>query len=67
VRKPEPFETRILIDLLQAERAALDQQPRLAAALVERYRAAGHADKETAAWVALARAVMNLDEFLSRE
>lgn len=66
-RVPEPRETDALLQLLNAERDAYRHQPDAAAKLVGEYAAHPVEDYETAAWIAVARTVLNLDEFVTRE
>ena len=65
-REPSPAEADRLLqlfeELLQSCRARPDDAAKLAGK-----QAAGGSVAETAAWVALARAILNLDEFVTRE
>lgn len=65
-REPQPAEARIITQLVESERAAYQRNPQLAA----QWLGVAKIDSnfaETAAWVAAARAVLNLDEFVTRE
>jgi hypothetical protein len=65
-RSPQPQEKQILNDLLLDQRRSFASDPGRAATLV-----GGAADQdgaaERAAWTSVARAVLNLDEFITRE
>jgi hypothetical protein len=60
-------EVRILLSLLQSQRVWYGDHPAEADHLVAEYAADGVPNTETAAWLAVARAVLNLDEFVTRE
>ena len=60
-------EVRILLSLLQSQRVWYGDHPAEADHLVAEYAAAGVPNTETAAWLAVARVVLNLDEFVTRE
>lgn len=57
-------ELETLRELYDEERQTYQSDAKAAAELTGPYRTPGHADAETAAWVAVARAVLNLDEFI---
>jgi hypothetical protein len=65
VRPPEPEETQMLLDFVQARKAALAKQP------AEARKIAGPDVNENltdcASWTLVARAVMNLDELATKE
>ena len=63
-REPGPEEVEVMTELLAHEKDALQTSPDQAKLL-----AAGEADEpiELAAWTALARVLMNTDEFITRE
>ena len=65
-REPTPAELSRLTRLLTDFRALCRAKPKDAARLTGRAKAGGDA-AEVAAWVALARALLNLDEFVTRE
>jgi mono/diheme cytochrome c family protein len=65
VREPQARETATLVKFLQAQRAAAKAEP-LAAAGSEPGRLAT-VDAERVAWTAVARVLLNLDEFITRE
>ena len=60
-------EVRILLSLLKSQQAWYGEHPAEADRLVGNYAADGVPNAETAAWLAVARAVLNLDEFVTRE
>ncbi|MEX1098732.1 MAG: PSD1 and planctomycete cytochrome C domain-containing protein [Planctomycetales bacterium] len=60
-------ETKALLDFYRAELAAYDAAPAEAERFVGEYRVEGVPAAEQAACTALARTLMNLDEFLTRE
>ena len=60
-------EVDALLELLAAERDWYRQHPQGASELVGEYTAQPVDDHETAAWIAVARATLNLDEFVTRE
>jgi hypothetical protein len=66
-RDPTAGELRVLQDLYNKLREASKAQPEAAAQLVGTFKVAGVEVTEAAAWVALSRAVLNLDEFVMRE
>jgi hypothetical protein len=66
VREPQPGEVRALEGLFRSELAAYRDHPSRAAELVGSQSAQASLE-ETAAWIATARAILNLDEFLTRE
>jgi hypothetical protein len=65
-REPTPAELSRLARLLADFRALCREKPDEAARLTGQTKAGG-GTPETAAWVALARALLNLDEFVTRE
>ncbi|MEX2172114.1 MAG: DUF1549 and DUF1553 domain-containing protein [Pirellulales bacterium] len=67
-RHPAPQEQQILLKLLEEQRAAYQQRPAQAAALLEDIlSSAGLDPAQLAAWTTVARAIHNLDEFITRE
>jgi hypothetical protein len=66
-RAPLPSETERLAKLLDRFRELAKADPAGAAKLVGAYKTDGVPAAEAAAWVALARTLMNLDEFVTRE
>ena len=56
-----------LIRLLESERGWYAEHPEAATQLVGRYSNQGIPDSETAAWITVARTILNLDEFITRE
>jgi hypothetical protein len=66
-REPNTAEERVLVNLAQAELTAYQSEPQLAARLAGSEAQAPAQPAEQAAWIAVARAVVNLDEFLTRE
>jgi hypothetical protein len=60
-RKPSPKERERMLRLLSVEKDDLQTHPESAAKL------AGSSDPELAAWTALARVLLNTDEFITRE
>jgi hypothetical protein len=66
-RDPTSEETSILSGLFTRFRAEAVARPAESAKLVGRGLAPGVDPAEAAAWTALARTVLNLDEFLTRE
>lgn len=65
-RPPEPAERDRLLRFLLSERDAFETSPE-AARLVAAEAPSGAAAAERAAWTALARVLLNLDEFITRE
>jgi hypothetical protein len=66
-REPSPGELAVLGRLFEDLRAKAEANPAEAAKLPGAYRPRGVAPAEAAAWAALARALLNLDEFVTRE
>jgi hypothetical protein len=66
-RIPGPREVGALLQLLNAERSWYREHPDAAAGFVNEYSAHPIEDHETGAWIAVARTVLNLDEFVTRE
>jgi hypothetical protein len=66
-RPPSEFELNRLSDLLAAARAAYQADAEAAKQLTNRHRPERVPDAETAAWVTVTRALLNLDEFIMRE
>lgn len=66
-RSPSENETGQLVDLLLASHNWYRDHPEQAHALVESMPVASVSEAENAAWVALARILINLDEFITRE
>ncbi len=65
-RQPLPQERDRMLSYLDLQRNRLRNEPKLAAALFAG-EVEGAAGTDLAAWVALSRAILNLDEFLTRE
>jgi hypothetical protein len=66
-REPEQMETARFVDLLEKGRAYYSANFERAQKLVGNYQPEGIAAPEAAAWVAVARTALNLDEFITRE
>ncbi|HEY5311817.1 MAG TPA: PSD1 and planctomycete cytochrome C domain-containing protein [Pirellulales bacterium] len=66
-REPSHAEASVLADLAAAELKAYLAEPRQAVQLAGAHAGNQAQAAEQAAWIAVARAVMNLDEFLTRE
>ncbi len=66
-RTPQPAESMRLVTLLAKFRKLVNTDPTGAAKLLGSHTPAGVPATEAAAWVALARTLMNLDEFMTRE
>jgi hypothetical protein len=66
-REPEPTERERLLKLFGEFRKLAEANPADAAKLVAVHKPAGVPPAEAAAWVALARTILNLDEFVTRE
>jgi hypothetical protein len=66
-REPAPAEMAVLRRLFDALRKNCEANPDAAAKLAGKMKMSGVELPEAAAWVALARALMNLDEFVTRE
>ena len=66
-RELSSAETDVLLDVHQTERAAFAERPKLAEQFIGDYAIPDVPTVETAAWIAVARTVMNLDEFITRE
>lgn len=65
-RDPEPQEEERMLSFFQEQVRVLDQEPGSIAALFP-YNPDRFDRKEAAAWVAVCRVILNLDEFLTRE
>ncbi len=65
-RPPAPNERDRLASYLQQQRLRLEKEPKLAESLYEG-RVESVSKTELAAWVALSRSILNLDEFMTRE
>lgn len=63
----DPDEIRTLIDLFATEKNWYGRHPEDAGKLIGDYSCQNVANNETAAWVAVARTMLNLDEFVTRE
>jgi hypothetical protein len=66
-REPSSAEAAVLAELAEAELKAYLAEPQKAAQLAGPQAGTNAQAAEQAAWIAVARAVMNLDEFLTRE
>jgi hypothetical protein len=66
-RNPEPFEMSTLADLLTDSRSFYQSHSEEAVRLVGAHRAEGVDPAENASWVVVARAILNLDEFITRQ
>ncbi len=66
-RQPTMEEQRVLQKLLEQQMAEFQADPPAAQRLLETSSAAGSHAVERAAWTALARVLLNLDEFITRE
>lgn len=66
-REPTAGEQERLVKLFEDLRSLCQQQPEQAAKLVGKDKPAGTATADAAAWIALARAMLNLDEMVTRE
>jgi mono/diheme cytochrome c family protein len=66
-REPSPKEQQALLRLLARQREALARSPQDARALVPADLPKGADVTEAAAWTMVARALLNLDEFITRE
>lgn len=66
-RSPQDVELQALSGLLQESREWYRSRPELATKLVGTDAAAGISVDENAAWIATARILINLDEFITRE
>ena len=60
-------EIELLTNIYRAERTEFDKDSKSAGAFVGEYALKEHPAAETAAWIAVARTIMNLDEFITRE
>src|SRR5262249_16216831 len=65
-RQPTPGELRVLRELYEDLVEACHKQPAKAAKLLGKAKEKGTNVAEAAAWVAVARTIMNLDEFVTR-
>ena len=63
----QPREVQALQQLLAAERAAYAAAPQAAAELAGNSAGGTVSDSEAAAWIAVSRTILNLDEFITRE
>jgi len=66
-RSPEPFEEQVLLNFLNEERLSWSQHSDDAVAFVGDYGDDSVPSDELAAWISVARSVLNLDEFITRE
>lgn len=66
-RPPEDREAAVIGDYLQQQRAAFEQQPDAAEAVALQGEDVPGTPTERAAWTAVARAILNTDEFITRE
>jgi hypothetical protein len=66
-RKPDAFESSRLLKYLNLQRARFAKDTAAAKDVAPAKKAKELSDAEAAAWTTLARAVMNLDEFITRE
>jgi hypothetical protein len=66
-RTPSAREGELLSRLFEDLHAACQANPKETARLLVGLKGTGVEDHEAAAWVALARAILNLDEFVTRE
>ena len=66
-RKPEVFEVLTLADLLADSRSFYRRHPEEAVRLVGPHVAEGVDPAENASWVVVARTILNLDEFITRQ
>lgn len=66
-RQPSPAETAAIVNLLAAARAELQADPALATALAGPADALPLPSDSVAPWVIVARTLLNLDEFITRE
>jgi mono/diheme cytochrome c family protein len=66
-RRPTDREFEVLDRILNSMLVETQKNPTVAAKLVGEHAVPGVPPAESAAWVALARAIMNLDEFVTRE
>jgi mono/diheme cytochrome c family protein len=67
LREPEAAEMEVLASLLAEMRSIFQAKPEEAARLAGNYRPEGVEPREAAAWMALGRMILNLDEFQMRE
>ena len=65
-RPPSELEHRTLLDYLRTQRSELAQAPADAAAIAGAKKATA-ASSDVAAWILVARVLLNLDEFITRE
>ncbi len=66
-RSLSPAEVKTLLDLFEAEKTWYGGHSEDAIQLVGEYGTSNVANSEAAAWVAVARTILNLDEFVTRE
>ena len=66
-REPAEAETARFVDLLENSRTYYRAHPESGKKLIGKYLPDGVATPEAAAWVAVARTALNLDEFMTRE
>ena len=66
-RNLESRERETLQTLYEEEQSFYREHSEAADALVGRYSAAPVSNVQTAAWISVARALLNLDEFITRE
>ncbi len=67
VRPATPFETKRFVQLLESSRAWYADHSAEAEAIASRHHSEHTPPVEAAAWIAVARIVLNLDEFITRE
>ena len=67
LREPTTAEQTSFSRLLEQSRAWYSEKPEEAKKIVGKYQPDGVAPEDAAAWVATARVLLNMDEFLTRE
>jgi mono/diheme cytochrome c family protein len=66
-RSPEPYEEQVLLGFLNEERSSWSRHSGDAVAFAGDYGDDSIPNGELAAWISVARSVLNLDEFITRE
>jgi len=66
-RRPSEQEQQLAGQLYATQLAIFQENPNLATAAVGQYHVPGRTMAAQAAWIAVSRTIMNLDEFITRE
>lgn len=67
-RSPKPTELKMLTELVDRQRKSLQEEPHRTKELIDSFDlAVSNSNLELATWTAVSRALLNLDEFITRE